>query len=127
LDWMIDKRRGLAARYDAVFADMPFIRPPYVPEYTEHTYQSYCIRVEDGCPTSRDDIMQSLLDKGITTRRGVMAIHQEEAYRGSVADHALPETDKATAQTILLPLYPTMSVAEQDYVIENLGRCVGVS
>ncbi len=62
--------------------------------------------------------MQKLLDVGIATRRGQMACHLEPAYKKIFGKISLPETEKATKETIALPLYPQMNFKEQDYVID---------
>ncbi|MFN8507770.1 MAG: DegT/DnrJ/EryC1/StrS family aminotransferase [Dehalococcoidia bacterium] len=49
-----------------------------------------------------------------------MAIHLEPWYRERWPDVSLPETEAATANTLLLPLYPGMTEAEQDEVIDAL-------
>jgi len=65
-----------------------------------------------------DSLMQRLIEKVIATRRGIMAIHTEECYQKYKV--SLPETEQITKNTILLPLYSTMTVEEQGYVI----RCI---
>jgi dTDP-4-amino-4,6-dideoxygalactose transaminase len=65
--------------------------------------------------------MRELLKAGIATRRGVMAIHLERAYANQrSAAASLPVTERAARNTLLLPLYVTMTDDEQTYVIENL-------
>jgi dTDP-4-amino-4,6-dideoxygalactose transaminase len=63
--------------------------------------------------------MQRLLDKGIATRRGVMCVHRELPYVGA-ARFPLPRSEEAQDRCILLPLYPDMSEADQDRVVEGL-------
>jgi len=62
--------------------------------------------------------MQKLLEKGIATRRGIMAIHTEECY--SKYKVSLPETERITKNTIILPLYPAMIEEGKEYVV----RCI---
>jgi perosamine synthetase len=63
--------------------------------------------------------MRRLLRDGVATRRGVMAIHEEPAYAGVVAD--LPNTEAASRDSLMLPLYAGLTDAEQDYVIDCLA------
>jgi perosamine synthetase len=69
---------------------------------------------------SREELMQKLLGVGIATRRGVMAIHREPYYRERFPRVHLPVTEGATRQTLLLPIYATMTDTEQQYVVEHL-------
>ena len=64
--------------------------------------------------------MERLLEKGIATRRGIMAIHMEEAYAGRGGKSKLPATENATKSMFLLPIYPTMTEDEQSYVVESI-------
>ena len=77
---MLARRIALAARYTRAFAQIPGLEPPEVPSYTRPNYQSYAVRVTAEFPLGRDELMQSLLEQGISTRRGIMNAHQEGAY-----------------------------------------------
>jgi perosamine synthetase len=70
-------------------------------------------------PVSRDEMMGILLERGISTRRGVMAIHREYPYRNRRAgcDDGLANTALAADQGVILPLFQQMTEEEQDYVI----------
>jgi dTDP-4-amino-4,6-dideoxygalactose transaminase len=48
-----------------------------VPTGSRHSYQSYMVWLTNDAPITRDQLMQGLLDRGISTRRGIMAIHGE--------------------------------------------------
>ena len=63
--------------------------------------------------------MQALLERGISTRRGIMNAHQEPAYAG-MGPLILPHSEAARDQVILLPLYDGMAQDDQDYVIDCL-------
>jgi dTDP-4-amino-4,6-dideoxygalactose transaminase len=97
---------------------VPFIEPPYEPDYAVRTWQSYAVRLLPGAPLSRAELMSALLRDGVATRRGVMAIHHERSYAGSGA--TLPNTEVATADSMMLPLFPGLTDEQQDYVIERV-------
>ena len=65
-------------------------------------------------------VMQAMLDAGVSTRRGIMCSHREEAYKDLVLGHPLPESERAQDQCILLPLYPQMTHEEQTRVANAL-------
>jgi dTDP-4-amino-4,6-dideoxygalactose transaminase len=70
--------------------------------------------------------MQTMLDAGIATRRGVMCAHREAAYAGAVRRSPLPESEQAQDRAIILPLYHSLSQAEQERVVEALrAACAG--
>ena len=118
---ILKTRRRLALRYTKAFHNHPNIIAPHEPEGYIHTYQSYQVRLSN-TKVSRETIMQRLLEKGIHTRRGVMAIHETHYYRKRFGSISLPETEKATRETLILPLYPQMTEKEQDYVVDSLLR-----
>jgi dTDP-4-amino-4,6-dideoxygalactose transaminase len=71
--------------------------------------------------------MQRLLDRGISTRRGIMAIHREAPYCDPRWDAQLPQTNLATDNSIILPLYHSMTDEEHDYVTSSIEAVVFAS
>ncbi len=122
LDGILADRRRLALRYDSLFAGEERLTTPSVPPGHLHTYQSYCVRLEATLDRSR--IMRELAALGIATRRGVMAIHLEPFYRRCLPDLSLPQTERAAAETLLLPLFAGMTEDEQDQVATALLRAL---
>jgi dTDP-4-amino-4,6-dideoxygalactose transaminase len=120
LDWIVTRRRQLAARYDEALSDHPWLRPPHVPDYAEFNYQSYAAHLTDDAPLTRNDLMQQLLDHGISTRRGIMLSHKEPAYADHDLRHDLSQSHRASSRSLLLPLYPGMSDDQQSQVIGRL-------
>jgi dTDP-4-amino-4,6-dideoxygalactose transaminase len=82
-------------------------------------YQSYSIYLKDSCPVSRNELMQKMLDAGISTRRGIMTSHRETAYKVECAGLSLPVSEKASDQSIILPLYVPMKEEDVQIVIDT--------
>lgn len=125
LDEILRKKRFLARRYNQAFSEMEELTPPLEPPGCKTNYQSYLLRVLPRARRTRDEIMRELLRRGISTRRGIMAIHLEPAYRDRFEKVSLPETERAFRETLILPLYPQMTIEEQDHVIESLKEILG--
>jgi perosamine synthetase len=119
LDHILQRRRELAERYTEALAGVPFLQTPYEPSYASRTWQSYCVRLAPGAPVGQGELMGLLLGDGIATRRGVMATHLEPAYAAEGLE--LPHTEAASRETVMLPLFPGLTDAEQDRVIERLS------
>jgi dTDP-4-amino-4,6-dideoxygalactose transaminase len=119
LGWIIERRRALAARYAKLLAPLGWLQPPFEPDYATSNFQSYAVRLADDAPISRNELMQHLLDQGVASRRGVMLSHTEPPYAERGA-YALPQSETASANSLLLPLYPQMTEAEQDQVVAAL-------
>jgi len=118
---IIQKRRALADRYKSLLAKTPEVVAPIEPEWAHSTWQSYCIRLPDAADQLK--VMQSMLDDGIATRRGVMCSHREPAYKPCdwrCGGDQLAHSENAQDQAIILPLYPQMTDEDQDKVIQAL-------
>jgi dTDP-4-amino-4,6-dideoxygalactose transaminase len=108
-----NRRREIAARYDAAFADLP-VDLPARPADRTHVFHQYTLRVGP----ERDRIVSELARAGVAT--GIyypIPVHRQQyvVERGITAD--LPETDRAAATTLSIPIYPGLSRADQDTVI----------
>jgi dTDP-4-amino-4,6-dideoxygalactose transaminase len=123
---LLAERVELARRYARGLSRIPGLEAPYVPEYARTNFQSYLIRVLPEYRVSRDELMQRLLDEGISTRRGIMNSHQETAY-ADLDTGPLPHSESSRDSTLVLPLYPGMSHAEQDVVLDRLATYGGRS
>lgn len=120
LDEILDERRRLAERYTERLAEVDGIEVPRDPDYARRTWQSYPVRISTAAGVGALELMNLLLADGIATRRGVMAIHLEEAYAGMLMADALPHTEAAVRDTVLLPLFPGLSEQAQDHVVERV-------
>jgi perosamine synthetase len=127
LDWIVAERRKIADQYNEAFKDIDCIRLPLEEEGYFSNYQSYSIYLENSCPLSRNEIMQKLLDAGISSRRGIMTAHRETAYKTDYAGVALPVSEDAADRSIILPLYIPMQQADIDKVIENFRILVSAA
>jgi perosamine synthetase len=112
-------RIDLAARYVQALRAIPGLEPLQVPEYARPNYQSFPVRVRPEFPLSRDELIQRLFEHKISTRRGIMNAHEQRAY-ADLPRQRLPESESAHDSVILLPLYNSMTRAEQRYVIDCL-------
>jgi perosamine synthetase len=119
LDEMVARRRALAVRYRDLLGDIPGLYAVTDPGYGESNYQAFWVRLPDDFPLRRNEVLAFLAGRGISARRGIMAAHLEPAYR----DHPhgnLPVTEALAEQTLILPMYHTMTEDEQDRVVEAL-------
>jgi perosamine synthetase len=118
-DEILALRRGVAERYTEAIERIPFIEPPYEPDYAQRTWQSYAVRLAPDTPIDRNELMRRMLRDGVPTRRGVMTIHEEGAY-GDV-EVSLPRTEAASRESLMLPLFAGLTDEQQDHVIDSLA------
>ncbi len=122
LDWIISERKKIAEKYNAAFKNIKCIRLPLEPEGYDTNWQSYALYLKSDSPFKRNDLMQKLLDLGISTRRGVMTSHRESAYKNFKLIAPLPVSEDASDNSIVIPLFVPMKDEEIDFVIENITK-----
>lgn len=117
---LINRRRELAADYLALLRDVPDLRLPLEPQWARSNWQSYCV----GLPAdvSQREVMQSMLNKEIATRRGIMCAHREPVYKREPwrAAGSLRRSEQAQDECILLPLYHQLTHQEQQLIASQL-------
>lgn len=117
---LIRRRRSLADRYVELLGNIEGLDLPFEPEWARSNWQSYCVRL----PIWLDQktVMQSLLDQGVSARRGIMCSHRELPYLDRHPKRSLRESEKAQDHCILLPLYAQMTETDQARVADALRR-----
>ena len=124
LDAMVARRRELAARYRELLADVPGVRPVADPEYGQSNFQSFWVLLDPEFPGGRDETLQRLAQAGVSARRGIMASHLEPAYAGT--EHVpLPATERLTRDSLILPLFHSLTHAQQEHVVDVLRKPAG--
>ena len=112
-------RRAHAARYTEAFEGHPAICPPRVDPLNEHVYNQYTVRVE-----RRDALQAHLKTSGIGSAIYYpTGLHLQPcfAHLGQGAG-ALPVTEAASAAVLSLPVYPELTIPQQDAVIDAMRR-----
>jgi len=114
LDEWNRKRREKAAIYNEALRHLP-LRLPVEQDNRYAIYHLYIIQTD-----VRKELMAYLEERGIAS--GIyypVPLHLQEVYSGlGYAPGDLPEAEKAALGTMALPLYPEMSLEDQQYVIE---------
>jgi len=113
LSHITERRRRLADRYRELFGNTQSVCLPIERAWSRSNWQSYCVRLPDH--VNQREVMEKLLDRGISTRRGIMCAHREPPYAKS-PHPPLPQSEAAQDRCMLLPLYPQMTDDEQQQV-----------
>ena len=117
---IVARRREIATRYRAGIRGVEGLRTVGDPDYGTGNVQSFWVEVQDGYPTDRDGLLVALAEADISARRGIMSTHRQPPYRDLAASGSLPITEHLTDNTLILPVYHTLSNADQDRVIAVL-------
>ncbi len=124
VETMLEQRRALARYYDERIAEIEELEGPFVPEEAEHCYSSYCVKLTDAATVEVDRLTSRMADLGVSCRRGIQPLHHEPVFASTMQDLALPHTEHAARSTFFLPIFPGLTQAQQDFVVENLERCL---
>ncbi len=116
---IVRRRRHLAELYRRRLEAVPWVETPFVPADAEPNFQSYPLRLKAGAPVGRLALMNALLAKQISTRRGIMLAHREPPYAGLGV--SLPVSEAASDESFLVPLFPQMADADVGRVCDALA------
>lgn len=123
LEDYIERRNELADRYNLSLKELP-IQLPKVRKENYSAYHLYVVRLRlDELSKSHQQIFEELRSNGIGVNLHYMPVHLQPYYRNlgfELGD--FPEAEAHGKEAITLPLYPTMSNAEQDQVIFALEK-----
>ena len=115
--WTASRRR-LAARYDELLTNVG-VTLPYVAPEANPAWHLYVIRTP-----ARDTLLGALNEAGIGA--GVhypVPLHLQPAYAHlGYPEGSLPVTEEVAATCVSLPLYPEMSDAQQDRVVDAVRQ-----
>ncbi len=129
LEKAIELRRKVAEKYtEAIRRELGDIIKPFTePPGTRGVYQMYTIRVLEGGKELRDKIREHLREKGITTKIYFEPVHLYTIYRRlGHREGELPRTERISGEVLTLPIYPTMTDDEIDYVVNALREAVEI-
>jgi len=122
LPGIVAVRRQLVERYRALLAAIPGLGLPVEPPWARSNWQSFWVELPDR--SDQREVMQTLLDRGVASRRGIMNAHREPPYHRAQPYH-LPHSERAQDRRIIIPLYPQMTDDEQDQVVAALAAACG--
>jgi UDP-4-amino-4-deoxy-L-arabinose-oxoglutarate aminotransferase len=123
IDTLHARRQRLARRYDRAFAKVAGVEVPTVLPGVVHARHLYTIRVD---PARRDDLLAKLQREGIGVAVNFRPIHLLTWWRKhlGLGEGSFPNAERLGASTISLPLYPRLTHAQQDRVIQAVREGV---
>ena len=121
LDAWNESRRRWAQRYTELFqaAGEPSITLPVEIPNSRHVFHLYVVRVPQ-----RAAVREALAKEGIVTGMHYpIPLHLEAVYKNlGYCSGALPEAERAAAETLTVPMFPELTEAEIARVVEALVR-----
>ncbi len=121
---VVAERSEIADRYDALLGDIPGIGLPPRPTGRQSAWHLYAVEIDpDAFGCERDAVIEALRAEGIEATLHYPAVHLLTLYRerGGVPGMA-PRAERLCERLVTLPLYPAMTVTDQDDVVLALRR-----
>lgn len=121
LDTYVTRRQEIAQRYNEALADLPLITPLQHPD-SYSSFHLYVIRLKTNeIRSSHRQVFESLLAAGIGVNLHYIPVHTQPYYQQmGFSVGQFPEAERYYAEAISLPMFPTMSDAQQDEVVAAL-------
>ena len=122
---VIDSRAAVAARYKVLLTESGLVGSdqlvlPAEDPSAYHVWNQFGIRVGEG---RRDALRAHLADNGVGSEIYYpVPMHRQECFEYLMVDpDSLPETEKASAEILNLPIFPTLTEKEQIQVVRTIA------
>lgn len=118
--WHEGRRRN-AAIYNQVLAGTR-VRTPLIEEGNWSIYNQYVVRVAD-----RDNVKKKLQDAGVASAVYYpLGLHRQDCFKHlGYSDDAFPETNRACAEVLALPIFPELSEEQVHFAATTLRQIAG--
>lgn len=117
-----EQRSRAAARYRTLLADVDGVRLPGSAPGNSDVWHLFVVRIED-----RDRVAADMQRSGVST--GVhypVPVHRTEAWRKlGFESGSFPVAEAASRQILSLPIFPHITVSQQQHVVESLRSAIG--
>jgi len=118
LNYSLERRNEIARQYDKAFKDIEQITIPYRAENIYHAFHLYIILAED-----RKGLYDYLREHNVFAQVHYIPVHLQPYYKKlGWKKGDLPAAEAYYEKALSLPMYPTLSKDEQDYVIDLVKK-----
>lgn len=123
LDSWSEKRQANAEYYRKLFIDTGLTEQiilPFERENVRHIYNQFVIRV----PEHRDNLKQFLAENEIGTDIYYpVPLHLQECFEYlGYKSGDFPESERASRETLAIPVFPELKREQQEYVVEKIDE-----
>ena len=122
IDEHLAERRRMAARYADAILDIPGVRVQAVDEGDESTFKDFTIAVDPlAYGADRDTLVSVLRAEGVDTRNYFdPPVHRQQSH-ATRSPSDLPVTDAVARTVVSLPLYPALTDATIDGIVDLIA------
>jgi perosamine synthetase len=117
----VAKRRENAKKLTKLLATSDMLKLPEETEERQHSWYLYTVRFQNATESERNKIVEELKRKDIGAEAYyVNPVHLMPYYHESFGDRRLSETEKAAKQVFSLPIHPSVTEVQIDYIGKTL-------
>lgn len=125
LDEYVARRHEIAKRYDELLAGLPLTTPWQSPNARSALHLYPIVLDPQRSPRNRREVFDGLRAAGIGVNVHYIPVHTQPYYRRlGFAPGDFPEAERYYAGAISLPMFPTLTHAQQDEVVAALRSLV---
>ena len=123
----VKRRHEIADRYNQLLADLPLTLPWQHPD-SYSAYHLYVIRLQlDNIQRSHLQVFEALRAKDIMVNLHYIPVHTQPYYQQmGFKQGDYPVAERYYREAISIPMHPSLTQGEQDYVVSSLKEAMGV-
>ena len=123
----VKRRHAIAQRYNELLADLPLTLPWQHPD-SYSAYHLYVVRLQlDKISTTHPQVFEALRAQDIMVNLHYIPVHTQPYYLQMGFKHGdYPEAEQYYREAISIPMYPTLTPDQQDFVASCLREAMGV-
>lgn len=121
----VERRHAIAERYNGLLADMPVTLPWQHPD-SYSAYHLYVIRLQlDAMTTNHLQVFEYFRARDIMVNLHYIPVHTQPFYQKmGFQSGDYPQAEQYYREAISIPMHPTLTEAEQDFVVEVLREAL---
>ena len=124
LDSYVDARHTVRARYDAELADLPLILP-HQADFQRSAVHLYPVLIRDEAPVDRAEAFARLRALGINVNVLYIPVYRQPFHQGfGYRPEDFPVSEDYYRRTIAIPMFATLSAADQGRVVASLHEAL---
>ena len=119
LDEFIEKRRAIARRYDELLKDS-IVATPKQHKDTNSSWHLYIIRLKDNTQITHRQLFEQFRAAGVLVNIHYIPIYEQPYYINKYGNQFFKNSNNYYSKCLSLPIYPSMSDEEQNFVINSV-------
>lgn len=122
LDDFVEKRNKVALTYDLMLDNLP-VKKPFILKSNKSSFHLYIIRLEN--KTNHKKIFNYMRNKNILVNLHYIPIHLQPFYlKFGFKVGNFPNAEDYYTRAISLPIFPSLKMEEQEYVVKTLREII---